>query len=56
MEIEEKKPKALRRLLVDVPEDLHKEIKIRATVRNISIKTWVTRAIAEAIKQEKKYE
>lgn len=45
-----------KRLLIDIPIDLHKEIKVRAAVKNITLKVWVLRAIFEAIKTEKSYE
>lgn len=45
-----------KRLLIDIPAELHKEIKVRAAVKNITLKAWVLRAICEAIKTEKSYE
>lgn len=47
--LEEKKP----RLNIDLPKDLHKEIKIKAIERNVSMRTWVLRAIMFYFKQEK---
>lgn len=52
MEIKEK-PK---RIVLEVPEDLHTQVKVRAAKRNIPIRTWVIRAIVAAIKEEEKYE
>ena len=52
MKIKEK-PK---RIVLDVPQDLHTQVKIRAATRNIPIRTWVVRAIIAAIKAEEKYE
>ena len=46
----------LKRLVLDVPLELHTEVKKRAATRNISIKIWISRAIINAIKEEKKYE
>lgn len=45
-----------KRLLIDITKEEHNEIKMRASLRNVSIKTWVMRAIQEAIVREKKYE
>ena len=44
-----------KRLLLDVDEKLHTEIKTRASFRNMSIKKWIMQAIAERIKWEDKY-
>lgn len=41
-----------KRLVIDVDEDFHKKIKIRATERNITIRKWVVRAITQALKRE----
>jgi len=46
----------MKRLVVTLTEDDHKEIKMRAAQRKVSIKVWVLRAIAQMIIQEKKYE
>ena len=54
--MEDDKKEARKRLLLDITEDQHREIKMRAVKRNITIKKWVMRAIAEAIAKEKKYE
>lgn len=56
IEIQEKKRTTPKRLLIDIPINLHTEIKSRAALRNISIRTWVVRALIQAIKQEDKYE
>lgn len=45
-----------KRLVVDVPDNFHKEVKERATRRNISIKTWIVRALQEKMQEEKSYE
>lgn len=44
-----------KRILIDITESLHNEVKARAAYRNISMRTWITRAITEAIKNEDKY-
>ncbi len=46
----------IKRLIVDIPNELHIEIKMRATKRGISIKKYIIRAIMETIKKEKEYE
>ncbi len=48
--------KSPKRILVDVSEKDHTEIKMRAAFKNISIRAWILRAIALAIKEERKYE
>ena len=53
LEMTRKTPK---RLLINISEDLHKEIKVRATVRNVTIKEYVLRAVAERIAKERMYE
>lgn len=52
----DKKRVSPKRLTIDIPEDIHAQIKIRATIKNISIKTWVMQAVLEKIGQEEKYE
>ena len=44
-----KKPK---RLTVDIPEELHAEIKSSAAFRNITIRTWIIRVIVSALRKE----
>ena len=51
---EEKKTR--KRLILNINEELHKTIKIRAAVRNISMSTWVIRALYEKLKKEEAYE
>lgn len=46
----------IKALYIEIPESVHKEIKLRATVRNISIKDYVLQAIITKISEEKKYE
>ena len=54
--MQEKKRKSPKRLLINVTEEFHNEIKRRALFRGQTISNWVTMAISERIKQEKKYE
>ena len=44
-----------KRLSVNMTENLHQEIKIRAAKRNITITEWIMRAIAEAMVKEDQY-
>jgi len=45
-----------KRLSLDISKELHKKIKIRAAIRNISMLRWISRAIMKAIKEEEKYD
>lgn len=46
----------MKRLVVDVPDELHKEIKIRAANRMVSIKKWLMMAVFEFIREKELYE
>jgi hypothetical protein len=48
--------KSPKRLTLNIPEDYHKELKIRSVMRNITLTEWVLRAIREAIAKEQQYE
>jgi len=52
--MEEKKHK--KRIIIDVSDQVHREVKTRASFRGITIKRWVELAIAERIKEEQKHE
>lgn len=43
-------------LYIEISESLHKDIKVRAATRNISLKNYVLQAILSKIAEEKKYE
>ena len=43
-------------LLIEVPKQLHKEVKSRAVERGITMRKWILQAIAEKIRVEKLYE
>lgn len=45
-----------KRLFVEVDEELHKIVKIRAIERNITLSKWILRAIKQALKQEQQYD
>ena len=44
-----------KRLSMNILLELHKEIKKRSAVKNISITTWIMQAIIEKITIEDKY-
>lgn len=54
--MEQKEISKIKRLVIDLPQEQHQEIHLRAVQRNISIKSWVLRAIREKIKSESQYE
>lgn len=45
-----------KRLVIEVPNDLHIEIKMRAVQRGITLKKYIIRSVMETIKKEKSYE
>jgi len=48
--------KTRKRVLFNIDPETHKAIKIRATLRGMSLTGWIMSAIASKIKQEQKYE
>jgi len=48
--------KNIKRFSIEVPEELHKEVRHRALDRNITVTKYVTRALIAQIKKEKSYE
>jgi len=44
------------KFLFRIDEDLHKEIKIRSALRNVSMGHWIIQAIMERLAKEKRYE
>ena len=53
---EENRRKTPKRLVVNMNEEDHKEIKQRALDKNITIRAWIGQAIKDAIAKEKQYE
>lgn len=49
MNVEEKKV-----IYITVPEELHKQVKMHAAIRNISITAWSMIAIIDKLNEEKK--
>ena len=54
--MEKIKRKTQKRLIININEAVHQEIKCRAAIRHISMTKWITRAIIEQIKKEKSFE
>ncbi len=48
-------PKGLKKLQIDIPEDLHSDIKIWATWKNMTIKKYVLQAIMEKMAHDEQY-
>jgi len=51
----EEEKKIIKKLIIDLPPEKHAQIKMRSAQRNISMKTYVLRAIQKAILEEDKY-
>lgn len=45
-----------KQLIIEINENLHKQLKARALNNNMTLKMWVLSAILEKIKNEKQYE
>lgn len=56
MEIDHKKVIGTKRLLIEIDEEIHNEIKVWASFRHETMKQWVTTALVERIKKEKSYQ
>lgn len=52
----EKLKKQRKQMAFDVHPDLHREIKIIAAKRNISISLWINRVLVAACKAENRFE
>ena len=51
-----KAEKASKILIINVPKEIHSEIKAQAAWRNITMRQYVLQAILERMRQDKKYE
>jgi hypothetical protein len=51
-----KRKKNPKRLAINVSEEEHKEIKVRASFRGVTITDWLKIAISERIQEEKRRE
>lgn len=56
MEQDVKSRKTPKRLVVNMNEEDHKEIKQRALNKGITLRAWIGQAIRDAIEKEKQYE
>jgi len=52
MNVEKKR----KQIIFDVTEDIHRQIKIFAAMRNITMNRWMQKAINERIAKETKYD
>jgi len=48
-----KRDYAVKRVILTWPQDLHKIVKLHATMREESINNWVLRCIIEQLEREK---
>lgn len=55
-ESHDKSRRGPKRLMIDVPEELHTQVKMRATMRNTSIRHWVLLAIRRRLREEEQYD
>ena len=51
-----KKTSNIKRLSLDLEQEVHTIIKTSATLKNITMKKWVLRAIMKQIEKEKTFE
>ncbi len=51
-----KKQTRHKRIIFEVSDKLYEEVKKRCGIRGINMRMYITRAILEQIKKEKKYE
>ena len=52
MKSEKRKEYNLKQLIIEVPTELHNEIKSHVAIRNISMKRWIMRTLIQALKNE----
>ena len=48
--------KTAKRFVIEVPDEYHRLVKIKAAEKNISIRAWISRAIKAELEKEKQYE
>lgn len=48
--------KKLKTLIAVIPDNLHRDIKTRASIMNMTIKQYVIQSIMEKIQRERQYE
>lgn len=52
----DKKGNAIKRLNIDLTLEVHNKVKSEAMFRNVSLKKYVTEAILDRIKRDKRYQ
>jgi len=52
MKHERRKKLNLKQLIIEVPIDVHMQIKLNATKRNIPMRTWVLRKLIKGLREE----
>ena len=45
-----------KRIIIEVSDQVHKEVKMLALMQNISMTEFILRALTEALKKQKQYE
>ena len=50
-----KKRAGPKRLTVEIDENMHHRIRLRASLRNVTIRLWVLRVLTEALLKEERY-
>jgi hypothetical protein len=50
------KKKTRNRCIFSIPEDLHKEIKIRCINNNVSVTKYILQAVIDRINRDKQYQ
>jgi hypothetical protein len=56
IELEIKKRKGPKRVIFTIPEGLHKEMKIRCVLKNVSITKYILQAVLEKLERDKRYD
>ena len=56
MDVVTDKKEKIKCLYIEIPKEIHTEIKKRAVFRGMTIKHWVLLAISQRIELEKKHE
>lgn len=54
--MDKKERKSPKRIIINVGEELHEQIKLRAVTRRITMKEWILAAIARQVEWEHQYQ
>jgi len=46
----------MKRLVMEIPEGIHKEIKVQAVWKNITMRKYILQAVMEKIAHDKQYQ